>query len=514
MWQATARYRRAHPKVHTVDLSPRTGKSCTVDTQEETYVTVLTCTQQRYKTWEEVQAYFQLLNFEEEIPGVECRPENAKLIDTADQDVTLEEEVARREEKKAMGMVVEEVEDSRKRTRGKKDEDEDYTPGKSEMKKVGNDSSASNKRTRRSLPSNTGSKKEAPSSAKGGNTTLEESTKATISSNASTTSSVNMTKSSRGLNSSVTISEVKKTSDVVEVISSETLNPATQKLFNERFEAFKHYCAGVDGKPDPVFAGEKTIVMFLNSLAQKKNMNKSVQEGYRQVTLSTVPLMIFVLHRIFHTHIDLQAILKVQAMKKEERKMAEPRSAAQSSAPTRGPAPRQPAPAATTATTQRPSAPRATVPRQSASNIRQTTAPAAPRQAGPTIQQVTPRPQQAAPRSRQVTPNPRQSNPAPRQPAPRQAAPRGAATATPTIRQQTSSLVQGAQHTQLPSFLTRQVKCTLKESKAAGSNLSDQLFRYPFLAALSSTLEVAKACIEPQLSTLGSDKGPSKSCAG
>ena len=59
---------------------------------------------------------------------MECRPENAKLIDTADQDVTLEEEVARREEKKAMGLVVEEVEDSRKRTRGKKDEDEDYTP--------------------------------------------------------------------------------------------------------------------------------------------------------------------------------------------------------------------------------------------------------------------------------------------------------------------------------------------------------------------------------------------------
>ena len=360
-----------------------------------------------------------------------------------------------------MGMVVEEVEDSRKRTRGKKEEDEDYTPGKSEMKKVGNDSSASNKRTRRSLPSNTGSKKEAPSSAKAGNTTLEESTKATISSNASTTSSVNMTKSSRGLNSSVTISEVKKTSDVVEVISSETLNPATQKLFNERFEAFKHYCAGVDGKPDPVFAGEKTIVMFLNSLAQKKNMNKSVQEGYRQVTLSTVPLMICVLRRTFHTHIDLQAILKVQAMKKEERKTVEPRSTAtQPSAPTRGPAPRQPAPAAPTATTPRPPAPRASVPRQSASNIRQTTAPAAPRQAGPTTQQVTPRSQQAAlTRSRQVTPNPRQSNPAPRQPAPRQAAPRGAATATPTatIRQQTSSLVQGAQHTQLPSFLSRQV---------------------------------------------------------
>merc|ERR1712013_749307 len=290
----------------------------------------------------------------------------------------------------------------------------------------------------------------APSSAKAGNTTLEESTKATISSNASTTSSVNITKSNRGLNSSVTISEAKKTSDVVEVISSETLNPATQKLFNERFEAFKQYCVGVDGKPDPVFAGEKTIAMFLNSLAQKKNMNKSVQEGYRQ------------------------AILKVQAMKKEERKTAEPRSTAtQPSAPTRSPAPRQPAPAATTATTQRPPAPRVSVPRQSATNIRQTTAPAAPRQAGPTIQQVTPRPQQAAPRSRQVAPNPRQSNPAPRQPAPRQTAPRGAATTTPTIRQQSSSLVQGAQHTQLPSFLTRQVSfpCRLELNSGGGESL-------------------------------------------
>ena len=64
----------------------------------------------------EVQAYFQLLSFEDDIPGVECRPENAKLVDTADQDVTLEEEVARREEKKA----VEEVEENRKRGRSKK----------------------------------------------------------------------------------------------------------------------------------------------------------------------------------------------------------------------------------------------------------------------------------------------------------------------------------------------------------------------------------------------------------
>ena len=74
---------------------------------------------------------------------------------------------------------------------------------------------------------------------------------------------------------------------MVEVTSSEAkVNPVNQKLFNERFEAFKQYCAGVDSKVDPVYAGEKTIMMFLNNLAMKKNMNKSVQEGYRQVILT------------------------------------------------------------------------------------------------------------------------------------------------------------------------------------------------------------------------------------
>ena len=227
-----------------------------------------------------MQAYFQLLSFEDDIPGVECRPENAKRVDTADQDVTLEEEVAR----KAAGVVEEvQVDETRKRARGKKgEEDEDYTPGKSELKKVeSTTSSAPNKRTRRSLPVITGGKKEGVGAAKGGNTTLEETTKAQTSA-----ATVAKAASTRGLNSSVTISEVKKTADdVVDITSSEeTLNPATQKLFNERFESFKQYCAGVDAKVDPIFAGEKTIMMFLNNLARTKNMNKSVQEGYRQVT--------------------------------------------------------------------------------------------------------------------------------------------------------------------------------------------------------------------------------------
>ena len=198
-------------------------------------------------------------------------------MDTADQDVTLEEQVAR----KAAGVVeVVEEEETRKRARGKgKGDDEDYQPDKSELKKVESSTSAPNKRTRRSMPANTGSKKEVVGGgAKAGNTTLEETTKAPTSG-----ATVTKSASTRGLNSSVTISEVKKVADAIEVTSSD-LNPTTQKLFNERFDAFKQYCAGVDAKVDPVHAGEKTVMMFLNNLAMKKNMNKSVQEGYRQVT--------------------------------------------------------------------------------------------------------------------------------------------------------------------------------------------------------------------------------------
>ena len=50
----------------------------------------------KYKEWNEVQIYFQLQSFEEDIPGVECRPENAKkrLMEFND-GVTLEEDIKR-----------------------------------------------------------------------------------------------------------------------------------------------------------------------------------------------------------------------------------------------------------------------------------------------------------------------------------------------------------------------------------------------------------------------------------
>ena len=43
----------------------------------------------KYRDWPEVQAYFQLQNFEVDIPGLECRPENARRDLT--ENVTLEE---------------------------------------------------------------------------------------------------------------------------------------------------------------------------------------------------------------------------------------------------------------------------------------------------------------------------------------------------------------------------------------------------------------------------------------
>ena len=100
-----------------------------------------------------MQTYFQLMSFEEDIPGVECRPENAKrrlLDDEGGSDgVTLEEAVKKEPDVKPVVKEVKrrrstatknklavegnaESEDSpkpRKRGREKKEEeDEEYVP--------------------------------------------------------------------------------------------------------------------------------------------------------------------------------------------------------------------------------------------------------------------------------------------------------------------------------------------------------------------------------------------------
>merc|ERR1712142_268125 len=57
----------------------------------------------RYKEWSDVQIYFQLLNFEEDIPGVECRAENARRVieNDEEEEVTLEEKTRKEMDEKA-----------------------------------------------------------------------------------------------------------------------------------------------------------------------------------------------------------------------------------------------------------------------------------------------------------------------------------------------------------------------------------------------------------------------------
>jgi len=45
----------------------------------------------KYREWSEVQAYFQLQNFEEDLPGLECRAENVRKYLQEQENVTLEE---------------------------------------------------------------------------------------------------------------------------------------------------------------------------------------------------------------------------------------------------------------------------------------------------------------------------------------------------------------------------------------------------------------------------------------
>jgi len=135
----------------------------------------------RYKEWADVQAYFQLLYFEEDIPGVECRPENAKkVLDIEEEEeVTLEERTKKEMDEKAKkvqgkgGVKVtelkrkrrgggddeessenEEVEQVAKKKGKKKDQDDDYEPDANSSKS----SVVSPKKTRRSVAAAAASK--------------------------------------------------------------------------------------------------------------------------------------------------------------------------------------------------------------------------------------------------------------------------------------------------------------------------------------------------------------------
>jgi len=160
----------------------------------------------RYKEWSDVQIYFQLLNFEEDIPGVECRAENAKkaLEPVEEEEVTLEEATKKEMEEKAAKIKSAKIskESNRKRKisagsessegddhvvkrRGRsKKKDDDYQPDV-EIKASGpTDVKNSPKKTRRSVAAAAAVKNDSAGSnekvtvvkSKDVKTTLDEST--------------------------------------------------------------------------------------------------------------------------------------------------------------------------------------------------------------------------------------------------------------------------------------------------------------------------------------------------
>jgi len=96
----------------------------------------------RYKDWSDVQAYFQLLYFEEDIPGLECRPENAKKCQDAEEEeeVTLEEATKNEMEaktRKAKQVKVKEVKRKRTTTPASDSSDSEVEAETVEIKKKG-----------------------------------------------------------------------------------------------------------------------------------------------------------------------------------------------------------------------------------------------------------------------------------------------------------------------------------------------------------------------------------------
>merc|ERR1719449_514876 len=91
----------------------------------------------RYKEWADVQAYFQLLNFEEDIPGVECRPENARRIleNDEEEEVTLEEKTKKEMDEKAKKAKEVKARESKRKRNIPEDESTESDEGRTSQQK-------------------------------------------------------------------------------------------------------------------------------------------------------------------------------------------------------------------------------------------------------------------------------------------------------------------------------------------------------------------------------------------
>merc|ERR1719318_1863928 len=61
----------------------------------------------------------------------------------------------------------------------------------------------------------------------------------------------------------------------------DTIKTSTQKLYDNRFEVFKEFCAKAGGGVDPMKAAPATIEKFLQQLQKEKSLGKSVLAGYK-----------------------------------------------------------------------------------------------------------------------------------------------------------------------------------------------------------------------------------------
>jgi len=302
----------------------------------------------RYKDWSEVQIYFQLQNMEEDIPGVECRAENAKRKqEPDDEEVTLEEATKKEMDEKMNSIKTvkrkrplasqkessdseEDVESRKKNRKGKKQEDKDYEPD-NEAKLIADDGSKkSPKKTRRSVkPENRSSQNSVKVEEKA---TLDENTViegkeasnrrqsnsvesvTTNSSNSQVASKKSVTEGNKGV-TMVGNSKITKVSEVIDLDSTPVNSSPAIKASVTKIDESKIIKDGsrtvskedsslkqITPKPndsryeifseyckkikeDPVKASANVIDQFISKLHREKNLGKSVLSGYKSAIL-------------------------------------------------------------------------------------------------------------------------------------------------------------------------------------------------------------------------------------
>jgi len=241
----------------------------------------------KYKEWHEVQEHFQLLNFEEDIPGLECRPENArKELEKFADEITLEEAAKKDEEKSRKGRgkkrpngnVTDAGENSgtKKNRKKVKDEDPDYHPEDVKVKKEKSTSpNKIDKSTKAEADANS-IKSHTPI------TTLEE---------------ISDVKSIDGLKKEMKEESIKHninknvlSGSTISVVKME-VEELKDKSFSQKkeeeskFEIFSQFCKKLG--VNPVTASSNIVEKFLMNLQKERNLSKQLISSYKSEIVKT-----------------------------------------------------------------------------------------------------------------------------------------------------------------------------------------------------------------------------------